>query len=140
MEEVLKKEEVIINLFFGWIGTIAFIAITMFIFSGKIFWIPLLYISLGFLIFVSIIGFFSYLFWNKNPDKLKKFRSAKGTRNLSIFVILFGVYLIVQGGLIYFLNPTDSFLIKGVLIRVVFGIFSIFWGVYHLKKIKKKNG
>lgn len=140
MEEILKKREVIKNLFFGWIGTVAFIGIIMFILVGEIFWIPLLYIALGFLVFVAIIGFFSYLFWKKNPEKLEKFRSTKGTKNLSIFVIIFGIYLIAQGGFVYFSNPTDSFLIKAALIRVFFGVFSIIWGIYHLKKIKKKDG
>ncbi len=139
MNEKLTKKEAIRNSFLVWISTIMFFGIVMFIISGKFFWNMFWYIALGFFVFVGIIGYLSYIFWNRNPNKLRKLRSHKGKRNMSALTIVFGGYLILSGLFQFFSNPFGQVVLRFVLIKIFFGLFTILWGIYYLRRFKRSG-
>ena len=146
-KEVLSKKKVIKICLFGFLGTVLFAIILAMIFTNgivfsgtdsKIF-LKAFLISSGFVLIIFIItGFASYKYHNKHPKIYKEINSPKGKKTTSILVILFGAYLIMQGGYSYFImNPPTE--LKFSLIYVGFGIFTIIWGIYYLRKSKLKN-
>ncbi len=150
-KEVLSKKKVIKICLMIFFGVIAFSLIVALIgTNGKLFSMEgsdvmikvFLWISLGFLIVVSLIGFFSYKYHNKHPEMYKELNKPRGQKGVGIFIILFGAYLILQGGYAYFIEGLNSSLeIKAILIRVGIGISALIWGTYLIRKNRlKKNG
>jgi hypothetical protein len=146
-KEVISKKKVINILLKSFFGTILFAVILAMIFTngkafsgedGKIV-LKAMLIAAGFILIIFIVvGWASYSFHNKHPELYNKLNSPKGKKNTSIFVILFGIYLILQGVYSHFImNPPTE--LKFSLIYVGFGIFTIIWGLYYLRKNKSKN-
>ncbi len=65
---------------------------------------------------------------NKKNKTLNKF--------VSVLVISLGIYLFFTGSsfLIFERNNSEELIIS--LIQIIFGIFSLIWGIYYLRKIK----
>jgi len=141
------KRNVIKNCIIGFLGSILFVFIVAMIgTNGKPFsegeggaFFKAILISLGFLLFIFIIvGFGTYKFGVKHTKTLKEINSPKGKGYASIFVIIFGLCLILQGIYSYFImNPPVE--LKFVFIYIGFGIFTIIWGIYYLRKSKLNN-
>jgi len=138
-QKALTKKSVIKNSLVLFFGTIIFIAIIMLVFAGTIFWKYLLIIAGGFFVFVTIIAFIMYKAANKSPKTMQKIGSPKSKKYIGIFVILFGVFLIIQGCYVYFSGLTEPTQIKAILIKLGFGAITIIWGIYQLRKNKLNN-
>jgi hypothetical protein len=147
-KSVITKKSVIKNclLIFFWTILFAFV-ITMIGTNGKpfaegetgkiLFYAILPALAILFVL-ILVVGFITYKFANKHPETTNKINSPKGKRYTSIFIILFGAYLILSVGYSYFIiNPPIE--VKFVLIRIGFGILAIIWGIYYLIKSKSKN-
>lgn len=134
-EPVTKKQAIKRGLA-AFFGTIAFVIIFSLIFvpANEIPWIILAYLFGGFFIFVALIAFFTYKFINKNRPIGIAMNNNGGKKNMGIFVIIFGLYLIISGLIsVDFASMIET---KMFLFKVGFGALTVIWGIYNYKKNK----
>jgi len=147
-KEMLSKRKVIKRCLFIFFGTIAFMFLVLIIITnGKLFATEgsweflkvLLMVLGGFFVMIALIGFASYKYHNKHPKMYKELNAPKGKKYTGIFIIFFGIFLIIQGGYSYFTGLNEVMQTKTILIRIGFGIVVIIWGIYNLRKNKLNN-
>jgi heme/copper-type cytochrome/quinol oxidase subunit 2 len=148
-KEILSKKLILKRFLIIFFGSILFAFIITMIgtngkpFSegeGKIFFQIMLKAIAVLFIVLLITAIVVYKFSQKNPKAIKKIQNVQRNRNVFIFVIVYGIVLILSTLYNYFINDlNDSTPIKILLIRIGLGVFIVILGAYYLRKNKAKE-